>query len=40
MPLVLKVCEIIDLGEDAKPPKKKLKKSYESSQNCQDICDA
>jgi hypothetical protein len=31
MPLVIKVCEIIDLGEDAKPPKKKLKKNYKSS---------
>jgi hypothetical protein len=40
MPLVLKVCEIKALGEDAKPPKKKLKKSYESSQKWQDICSA
>jgi hypothetical protein len=39
MPLVLKVCEIADLGEDTKPPKIKLKKSYKSSQKCQDICD-
>jgi hypothetical protein len=40
MPLVLKVCEIIDVGEDAKPPKKKWRKSYESSQKRQDICNA
>jgi hypothetical protein len=33
MLLVLKVCEIIDVGEDAKPPKKKLRKIMNHHQN-------
>jgi hypothetical protein len=32
----LDVCEIIDIHDVAKPPKKKLKKSYEVSKKCED----
>jgi hypothetical protein len=33
---LLDVCEIINIPDATKPPKKKLKKCYEISKKCQD----